>query len=822
MSSLATTAISPPQHLLTTIYRQSWHPVASAQGNYSPKRPMVKDVENIAGSLRKTESPFEPKPSYAKMTKSSIQKRRQSPGGRRVNSRSVTLRSRSEPTQCGKNVPQLSVSSPIRMKSCNETPYTLFTESSLGKAQVTENEVPTSLATWRRRLKTCVTSSSRTEQVKTSGCESPSTASQTPKNRMDVSYASGINGHNLPVSVPNTRFYKLLNFSNPVLATICVQGLNPPVQERAERSRRTSEYTDYSQYSTVAAYDDEHANLKGTISYSSSSEKDPFDEEIDNDVNTSQSFSTRNLEDDSSEVSFPGDLALGSFADDKIAPEMLLNGCRISEKCMATIESKMMPTSRSLTLEDSDISENEISSDGEDDDSLSFEGSEKHGRSCIEKYKQLYERENRSNVAASDPGADKPGDDMQETSYDCQLSESDNKTPAYEFADVFPKKFEKYDIRMLSKLPYDVNWRSVVNLTELCSGSDRKHSQRRHSVNSCKARRAKALEERKSLENLIERLINLDKLQTSTEQRELAIKYHRAHIRSIALKQKTSSGKNLSSSSMQNENKSSDLPASGFSTSRESPRRRSSVPSVNSRLAWVSEMSQGDNSVLEQACKNGDLTLLHDNWLASIKNRIRPTSEANRRFSESSRSGDPGSLSKRGRRPRSRPTLPRYYVYEWSERTKDDRYRLKTSCKVRAQPCATCREKARRMQQSNVAVASQNEPKLRRPSTACSVTSQSPSRPIPSKARGRHQAAVLSSANLPHSTPAITNYHKFSENVDVANFNSTECLNEHMQEILMQKEKLHLLSNSGRNGLPTYLSSAFKVSSIPFNNRPKK
>ena len=560
-----------------------------------------------------------------------------------------------------------------------ERSFTIFTTA------VNENELraiganQTSLCTWKKQLKICIESNSSSTKSE------PLAKSESAKRTNEKSLL--MRRQQSWSSDSSLKCYKVLNYQNSTLASICVQGKDPPLKSRIHSANRIRSYSSSFPVSTEEpkkACDIEPpatSQLPDRRCLSSSAmETDVIDENTDED----EVFSQKPTFEDSLGMSEHTNLNKSSVSGSE---EDTIPNLELINLNFGKVEEEEEESGN-----ESDISEQEMSSDEEDGiaDSL---GDAESNRLCIERYKELYKNENISTASQHSFDADAANTTPVEDKKAIKKLASLEKTSSleepvkYQFASVFPQKFQKYNLNELSTLPFDLNWRNVVRLSDLHT-ERRGWSKKSYVARQRHARSPRVLEDRDRLESFVDRLLSMEKMQSATKQFEQMNRYHFAHVRAAAAKMKVQNNKSSPTPIPTNDEKPSDSPnESGPPTSRTSTRRRSSVPLASARLAWANEIAQGEQNMLKEAHRSGDFSALIDDW--SAKNK------PNRCYNDRGRRSSGCALA--AKRTRNRFTHPRFYEYEWSERTKDDKSRAPLCWNSRLRSCSTCREKWRKI-----------------------------------------------------------------------------------------------------------------------------
>lgn len=392
----------------------------------------------------------------------------------------------------------------------------------------------------------------------------------------------------------------------------------------------------------------------------------------------------------------------------------------------------------------SDLSENELFSD-DDSGSDVFHLPEQESRDSIAKYTRMYASENHPEEetksipsSPSDPSDNKSDCDMdvanEDVNHIIRISTPEETSTFndddYPFAPVLPACFNNYSLSELSKLPADVNWRSIVKSSKNTSlsnlGSLSKQNMIDNKNTSWKLVTARKQQQASELTSptdaLVERLLTMERLQLRTTQIEILRKYHRSHHkvnaatssnskvngskngngggvaggRPTSAQQPSTSHSRSKSESDSNKQNSSDKEPVPPPASSLAKRRHSSSLAI-SRVEWANQATQGNNSLLERAMKDGDLTILHNHWLVR-----RATLMVNNQ-NENGQNQDPNGASNNSKRnPRSeryrfRVALSKLYKYSWSEKVKVGLPQNYSSLTTRYSSCATCRSMANKM-----------------------------------------------------------------------------------------------------------------------------
>ena len=540
-----------------------------------------------------------------------------------------------------------------------------------------------SLTSWKRQLKTCVESNARDKVAKSeTELSTKSTSDRILSLRRQQAWYSDNS---------SAKCYKILNYQNSTLASICVQGRDPPVKMREATARLRSPSTSTSLVTQFVPSSVENKNSFSALT----------DELSDCNFMTSpndETMSTTRLSSSTTETDqeLPDDddvMQDDVFSQDDVTNEktdtsdQICDGEATEVSNFDLLNLNFSKDEAEDSDNESDISQQEMSSDEEDGITDPIQTDER-SRRVVEKYKELYKNENMaennnldfSHVAESPKTKEKHKDLNKKRN----KFEKNKESQTYEFAPVLPKQFDKYSLSELSVLPHDVNWRDVIKSCDLCP--DRRPwkkdgcvaKQRRIRIN-------KAKDERNKMESFVDRLLCLEKLQTTTRRTEFMNRYHVAHVRATAAAARLKAQNAKPSANSTNNDNAKQNESTSDSTSNPNPRtssrRRSSVPLASARLAWANQITQGEH--MKEAHRSGDFSAVIDNW--SAKNRpTKNNSDKGRRSSDCSI-----------KKPRSRWMHPRFYDYHWSEKSKDDNIRPTSYWGSRIRSCSTCKEKWR-------------------------------------------------------------------------------------------------------------------------------
>ena len=738
-------------------------------------------VQSIAGCLRRSSSPFQ----QQAITKKRVAVTDNCPYRRFLRAYGENGMKRNVPTATNAYMPNSvrydpeHIFSPSQSNCREETTsvYAKCLRSSLEAGATsgqltghlgnhTSRWVNSPLSVWRRRLKTCVQSSRQC------GSNSPNADSaEAEENTLsDLRYRTNhsqiLAKQHSWSNVTSATGYRMVNQPNNILANICLEGKSPPVQVRPESARsmarsRCSSISNFIQQDTADASEKllvqrDLSQQLGQIDFMSCEEDNDIadykqsnqdhklcgssrevtngnlrsteDDRNEQQEITANSCLNRNDISDKSESFYSNDPSFHKifFQDGFIVS---VKGCSASflddenDDCFADDQRSVDSESVLDELEQSDLSENEWSSD---DENLTYEGS---GQRDMERCKRLYEMENNSRISESEGchnlSPDKDISDVSFTEFDVDKCDSVEKSDdssetdeqSYAFADFFPPALCQYNLYELSALPQDVDWRSVIQMSKLFPGPRHQVTCRRNTRAPCKARQhGTTCQTRMVFETVIDRLLVMEKLQTAAIQQEALRRYHSMHRRQSLLRSKSVANKSKTGSLERKEVKdvtnSTSPPTSGRPTS--GARRRNSSSRMSMRMAWATETLQGEESLLKRACEDGDLTILHRNWLACCRKFCRTPIGAKRLSDTSKPSTDLSALAeKRFKRHRPSTSFPSLYVYEWSERTKDEKNRSNSSSGHFAQTssCPTCREHVRKLRRDS----SSSQPQSIRP-----------------------------------------------------------------------------------------------------------
>ncbi|XP_002130527.3 uncharacterized protein LOC100183453 [Ciona intestinalis] len=670
--------VTPQQNLLSTIYRQSWYPVASSTKE-NRKKSHERESHRNAGNLRRDGSPFQKlRPTTTtRANHKSIDDVRAYPNHLNSNylpnghkaSRSVEVRS------------QNSIVSPTNAEWCmNNTPPSetdiIFENDCVAPTDQPHHTSPT-LASWRRRLRTCVQSRSKLDSQTRINKEVHNISSSPCSN---VSLASRQHSW---TNVTAAKSYRAVNYPNHTLAAMCLQGTAPSVQQRptsrAEKRTRC--------VSNPPSIDPKY--FSGHIESNELCKSDFLELQnehyhcVSND-NTSEHL---NMEIEKESPDFELHTHCESETEDQMDSgddKTCSADYKHGDTCENELETQVFTAASSDY--DSDLSDTEISSNIEDEStSISSDDGINQQRRC-DKYKQLYMNENQPTIC-HDP-------ETEDTALGCcnEVIEFSSEEEVFEdeylFSEVLPAAFDEVTLHELSMLPFDSDWKAVVSVADSFPLAQKKIGKRK-TTKAAVARRERIMQQRGDVEAVIDRLLSFEKLQAVTAQNELQRKLHSAHLRS---KTKHSVTKSLSA---QSDSKISD--SNNSAVKNIWARRRSSIPNFNARLAWATEARLNEDSMLNRACKDGDLTILHNNWLACCKDRAQGKSESKRADPSSQKSCDQVASSN-VKRPKSARNRVGYYEYHLSERSKDEkRRRYSNAANTSSVICSLCRERARRI-----------------------------------------------------------------------------------------------------------------------------
>ena len=553
---------------------------------------------------------------------------------------------------------------------------------------------PSSLTAWKRQLRTCIESNPR-HQAKHEA------EHQTERLRNSVNRSLILNRRQSCTSDSNsTKCYKILNYQNSTLASICVQGKDPPTKERTEPlSRlRLSNYSIPLFQNSIENLQNPEKNSEPDSVIASTLMSLPNDETM-----TQSDFSSSTTTESDRELSEDDDAALidmfpqqeAFFEDhhqdnnhDVITPQESQNANESLLPNLELINLTFPQDEEEPSDNESDISEQEMSSEDEENGLTDLQANKKQSQVFMEKYKELYKNENISDSKNLSSSKNQTSENESELA---EKPKTLNEREIYEFASVFPKKFQKYNLRELSMLPSDVNWKNVVRITDLFPDY-RATSRNNRFAKRRRPQSGKKIEAQNKMETFVDRLLSMEKIQRATLRAESMNRFHAAHTRAAAAaKIKAQNAKAASNQAGNDEEKRNESPPEPFgSNPRTSSRRRSSVPLASARLAWANEITQGGQNILKEAHRSGDFSAVIDDW--SSKNRpTKNCNERGRRFSENS-----------VKKFRSRWMHPRFYQYQWSERTKDDKIRSTPFWTSRLRSCPTCREKWRKILSNEV------------------------------------------------------------------------------------------------------------------------
>ena len=555
---------------------------------------------------------------------------------------------------------------------------------------------PSSLSTWKRQLKTCIESNARGDGSKN---ERKYTAERdrgkTLKERLlSARYQQSC------ASDSSVKSYKVLNYQNSTLASICVQGKDPPTKKRSVSRPRASSTGSFTSLADRRE-DLPVSSSKGITSHGKDaiSTTQAPSSGLTMSRCCSSSTSETELETMEDEDALPDDVFDRNLSEND--EELLRN---TSELDRLTSKDDLIPNFDFLNLKfsqdsddadsdnESDISKQEISSE-ENDEGIAPnpQESDKSNKLFVQKFRELYKNENKSSSIRR----------VDDNLRNCKKKKLEKSSPVavnskfkpencienFEFATVFPKEFEKYNLKELSTLPHDMNWRNFVRLSDLHS-DDQSKSKASYVAKQRLARSPKVAQERNRMEALVDRLLTMEKLQALTKQWEVMSRYHVTHVRAAAAKLKTQNNRTVSTASQAQKPNNPDTES--ISNPRSLTRRRSSASISSARLAWANEISQGDQNILKEANRSGNFSAVLDDW--TTKNRSSKSAvDQGRRLYDCSR------LT---RRWRSRYMHPRFYEYHWSERTKEDKNRTAIFWGGRSRSCSTCREKWKKLNAS--------------------------------------------------------------------------------------------------------------------------
>ena len=280
------------------------------------------------------------------------------------------------------------------------------------------------------------------------------------------------------------------------------------------------------------------------------------------------------------------------------------------------------------------------------------------------------------------------------------------------------RRGDHYSLSDLSKLPSDVNWRSIVRNSKNTSLSNLSAISKQHFIENknspwklaCARKQQQMAEIISPVDTIIERLLVMERLQLRTTQLEVLRKYHRSHRRTAnngnKNSNKTSNGRPTSAqppatahgrSKSESDSAKVPEPVAVPPPATSLAKRRHSSSLATSRVEWANQATKGNNSLLERAMKDGDLTILHNHWLVRRATLMVNNQTENGQSQDLNNACSNSKRTSRSDRYRFRVALSKLYKYSWSEKVKAGLPQNYCSLTTRYSSCATCRSMANKM-----------------------------------------------------------------------------------------------------------------------------
>lgn len=511
-------------------------------------------------------------------------------------------------------------------------------------------------------------------------------------------------------NIPTGKCYRVLSQPNETLASLCLEGRAPLVHKNCSRTNSTSSSTSLGSF--MARY--RTLSSTGDSSPTSSAEAMPTNRRDDRGIykktdssHLKQSVTGSTEEDEyrkeieTSEVHGLSDAVF--FEDENIRScESDYEDEDDQEEVLEEQEKKLGPSRLSYSdLEESDISENEAE-DYEEEENVD-EG--EVNRRLQQVSAVFVSRNEEGEVRDEDRNeilALTDGKAVDEDSSDCEVAWTEdgenleptvrNATPAeYQFAEVFPPPYSEYSIRELAMLPPDVNWRSFVEMLpfpkqtnrEMLGKSKEYQTKRTENVKESRKSKEKFMKENKNLEDALDKLISMEKMQAITVQYERDRRRHLSHLqhrpKSRAVSAKSTPGGNPNSATPPSLSR---PPSERALTRRSSTANLTSSPSHSPNGSKPRKSNSSSELRIDGVGEKSQKDLVR---LSCTKHHLQHFRRP--------------SMSRR----RSRSAMPRLYEYCWSERQPESkRPSLMSMSYMKPRTCASCREKERRLTQLQI------------------------------------------------------------------------------------------------------------------------
>ncbi|XP_039249278.2 uncharacterized protein LOC120326982 [Styela clava] len=536
-------------------------------------------------------------------------------------------------------------------------------------------------------------------------------------------------------NIPSGRCYRILSQPNDTLASLSLEG-----RQASRTSTRTSSLSSSVSFTGVVERNHRRLSSAGESSPSGSSGVVGDEDQLHSYVfggteDANKKEQNKNDPDSDEELSMVHGLSDSVFTNDDA-----VRTCETDyedDEDDEDFEQNLMTSKQShisySDLEESDISENEA---GDDEDivdkdefsrrlqqvSLVFEAS---------KHKDIDVHHNEMPVAIV---IDRPDDDNDSVSSTSWSDENESiggvnksKKAEYKYSEVLPNPFNECDFRLFATLPHNMDWRTFIQPPygkKKAGKNATKFSYRKTDVEKRRLeRKIRENEEKKrqSLEELVDRIVMLEKMQMITVQYEQDRKKHQIHRAKARNSARAASNNNTA----QNTNRtSSPSPTPPAPQSAKPARRRSCTVSAGPTLSIPVSKPRRSVSSAELTATGLGNTLSPDIDLVRLsctKNHL----QYYRHFSQNNK-----------KRQRCGSTLPRYYEYSWSERLPPSkRPSLNSLNYSKPRNCHFCRESEKKLAHLHITQMTMGRPRssfstftseqqklLPRPSTTNSTT----------------------------------------------------------------------------------------------------